>query len=76
MEESRGCVIKDGGNHYIDYEVENKQMGIWRYTGFYGCPERGRRRESWNILRMLVEISNLLWCVISDFNDLMFDDEK
>lgn len=33
------CLIKDGGNHFIDFEVENEQVGWWRYTGFYGCPD-------------------------------------
>lgn len=45
-------------------------------TGFYGCPERRRRRESWAIMRNLATRSDLLWCLIGDFNDLMFDDEK
>lgn len=70
------CVVKDGGNHFIDFEVESDQIGTWRYTGFYGCPERGRRRESWRIIRNLAERSSLSWCIIGDFNDLMFAEEK
>lgn len=42
-----GVDIKGSSNHYIDFEVCCDQIGRWRYTGFYGCPERQRRRESW-----------------------------
>lgn len=70
-----GCEVKYGGTHYIDFEVVNEQVGRWRYTGFYGCPERGRRQESWNLLKDLVGRSNLPWCVIGDFNDMMSADE-
>lgn len=36
----------------------------------------GRRRESWELLRSLAAKSTLPLCVIGDFNDLMFADEK
>ncbi|XP_074342277.1 uncharacterized protein LOC141679769 [Apium graveolens] len=49
-------------------------VGRWRYTGFYGCPERSRRRESWGI--SLAAKSDLPWCIIGDFNDLMCIGEK
>lgn len=51
-------------------------MGRCRYTGFYGCPERERRRESWGLIRELASRSNLPWCIIGDFNDMMFAHEK
>lgn len=47
-----------------------------RYTGFYGCPERSRRRESWDLIRLLASRSASFWCIIGDFNDLMFEHEK
>lgn len=71
-----GCTILDGSKHYIDFEVENNQVGRWRYTGFYGCPERERRRDSWDIIRNLAGRSALPWCIIGDFNDMLFADEK
>lgn len=71
-----GCVINEVNNHFIDFEVENDQVGRWRYTGFYGCPERNRRRESWDLIRNLAAKSDLPWCIIGDFNDLMFAGEK
>lgn len=56
--------------------MTNEQVGRWRYTGFYECPERSRRRESWNVLTDLADKSRLPWCVIGDFNDMMYIDEK
>lgn len=52
------------------------EVGRWRYTGFYGCPERARRVESWNLLRELAGESRLPWCIVGDFNDIMYDHEK
>ncbi|KAL8115005.1 hypothetical protein AgCh_021723 [Apium graveolens] len=49
---------------------------MWRYTGYYGFPERGRRTEAWDMLRQLERDSLLPWCIIGDFNDLMTADEK
>ncbi|KAL8106281.1 hypothetical protein AgCh_029900 [Apium graveolens] len=71
-----GVEIKGSSNHFIYFEVENEQVGRWRYTGFYGCPERERRRESWDIIRNLCSRSMLPWCLIGDFNDLIFAEEK
>ncbi|XP_074341908.1 uncharacterized protein LOC141679304 [Apium graveolens] len=68
--------IKGSCNHYIDFEVVCEQLGRWRYRSFYGCPERYRRHESWDLLRGLAGDSNLPWCVVGDFNDMMFAHEK
>ena len=45
-------------------------------TGFYGCPERCRRRESWDILINLSTKSDLPWCIVGDFNDILTNSEK
>lgn len=71
-----GVEIKGSCNHYIDFEVQCEQIGRWRYTGFYGCPEGSRRRESWNLLRNLASQSQLPWSILGDFNDLMYAHEK
>ncbi|XP_074346543.1 uncharacterized protein LOC141685333 [Apium graveolens] len=71
-----GCKVKDSDTHYIDFEVENDQVERWRYTGFYGCPKRSRRRFSWEFLRGLAENSTLSWCVLGDFNDMMMAEDK
>ncbi|KAJ9548141.1 hypothetical protein OSB04_020684 [Centaurea solstitialis] len=57
-------------------EIYDNTYGTWRFTGFYGFPERTRRRVSWNLLRSLAEQSNLPWVVMGDFNDLLSQEEK
>lgn len=71
-----GCKVSEASNHFIDFEIEHNQVGRWRYTGFYGCLEGSRRQESWNLIRTLAGKSTLPWCIIGDFNDIMFADEK
>lgn len=56
--------IKDSSENFIDVEVTVDQVGCWRYTGFYGYPERSRRRDSWNLLLDLSRRSNTPWCVL------------
>ncbi|XP_031099874.1 uncharacterized protein LOC116004082 [Ipomoea triloba] len=62
--------------NHIDVEVSLTGYGVWRMTGFYGFPERGRRSESWDLLRSLAGRSPLPWVVLGDFNDLLFQYEK
>ncbi|KAL8115437.1 hypothetical protein AgCh_022072 [Apium graveolens] len=71
-----GVVIIYSTQNYIDFEVMNEQVGKWRYTGFYGCPERSRRYESWKVLKGLKHKSLLPWCIIGDFNDMINVSEK
>ena len=61
--------VKGSCENFIDVEVYVEQVGRWRYTGFYGYPERQRRQESWGLLRGLSQVSSLPWCVLGDFND-------
>lgn len=64
------CRIINYSMNFINVEVSDNDRGLWRLTGFYGYPERTRRRDSWNLLRNLATMSLLPWCVIGDFNDL------
>lgn len=70
------CVVIEKHNQYFNFKVENNQVGRWRIIGFYGCPERERRKELWEILINLASRSSLSWCVIGDFNDMVCTDEK
>lgn len=71
-----GCEIRESGTHFINFEVENDQVRRWRYTGYYGCPEKNRRTVLWNLLRHLNKDSTLPWCILGDFNDTMTAGEK
>ena len=62
--------------NHLDVEVQSPNLPKWRFTGFYGHPERHRRRESRQLLKSLKKKSNLPWCCIGDFNDLLAQTEK
>lgn len=42
----------------------------------YGYPERERRRSSWELNRRLANVSSLLWCILGDFNDILYASDK
>lgn len=71
-----GVNIRDSCSNFIDFECIHESMEKWRYTGFYGFPERRRRVESWNLIRNLSTVSRLPWCIIGDFNDMSSMEEK
>ncbi|CAN0857899.1 hypothetical protein LINGRAHAP2_LOCUS6980 [Linum grandiflorum] len=64
------------GDHFIDSKVSDGDGYEFRLTGFYGCPERERRKESWDLLRMLGRNGHDPWCVIGDFNDILHQHEQ
>jgi hypothetical protein len=70
------CQILNYSQNHIDIEVNDPLKGVWRLTGFYGFPEGGHRRDSWNFLHHLSNISHLPWCIIGDFNDILSANEK
>ncbi|XP_045821956.1 uncharacterized protein LOC123914831 [Trifolium pratense] len=70
------CSISNFSQNHIDMEVVDARRGTWRLTGFYGYPGGSRRRDSWNFLRHLSHVSNIPWCIIGDFNDILSSDEK
>lgn len=70
------CTVTGFSRNHIDMDVNNDANHHWRITGFYGFPERSRRRDSWELLRQLHAKSPLPWCCIGDFNDLLSPDDK
>jgi len=68
------CTITNYSQNHIDMEIDDSLRGKWRLTGFYGMP--GRRRQSWNLLRQISNLSQLPWCIIGDFNDTLSANEK
>ena len=51
--DSINCSVISFSKHQIDLEVRDTVKGVWRLTSFYSCPERSRRRESWDLVRTL-----------------------
>jgi hypothetical protein len=70
------CKVMNYSRNFINLVVEEKEEGEWRLTCYYGYPERGRRSQAWNLLRELRDMSDLPWCVIGDFNDLLSQEDK
>ena len=62
--------------NHVDLEVDDVVKGHWRVIAFYGYPERVRRRDSWNHLRNLSVASQLPWCCMGDFNDMLYSEDK
>ncbi|KAK3200122.1 hypothetical protein Dsin_023537 [Dipteronia sinensis] len=63
-------------HEHIDVTIKEKGRQHWRFTGFYGHPERSQRHHSWTLLRRLAGMSCLPWVCMGDFNEVLCDDEK
>ncbi|XP_055960978.1 uncharacterized protein LOC130015240 [Mercurialis annua] len=74
----KGCDVEVRGScaNFIDINVLCGGSAHWRLTGYYGFPERSRRRELWALLKELGSQSSLPWCILGDFNDLLSKEEK
>jgi hypothetical protein len=70
------CRVVNYSRNFINLIVEEGGKGEWRLTCYYGYPERGMRREAWDLLRELRDMSGLPWCVVGDFNDLLSQEDK
>nr|GMC73286.1 uncharacterized protein LOC109188615 [Ipomoea batatas]GMC77611.1 uncharacterized protein LOC109188615 [Ipomoea batatas] len=69
-------ILSHSVNH-IDTSVRTATTSpIWRFTGFYGCLERHRRRISWALLKQLSLNNSLPWLLLGDFNDILVPEEK
>lgn len=73
---SMNCSISGYSRNHIDLVVVENNVEVWRLSCFYGLPDRARRRESWNLLRALSKLSSLPWCILGDFNDLLYSSDK
>ncbi|GLT35041.1 hypothetical protein SLA2020_095260 [Shorea laevis] len=62
--------------NHIDMAIEGLGGCKWRFTGFYGHPERCNRRHSWSLLQELAGRESLPWLVCGDFNDILSQEEK
>jgi endonuclease/exonuclease/phosphatase family metal-dependent hydrolase len=70
------CRVLNYSRNFINLIVVEGGKGEWRLTCYYEYPERGRRREAWDLLRELRDMSVLPWCVVGDFNDLLSQEDK
>lgn len=58
--------------NYIDLEVrEVGDLNHWRIIFFYGFSTEANRHKSWSLLQRLRDNSNMPWCCIEDFNEVL-----
>ena len=63
--------------NHIDMVVEQGAgLLAWRLTGFYGEPEKVRRKETRRLFKGLAIQDDLPWCCFGDFNEILLDHEK
>ncbi|KAK6153847.1 hypothetical protein DH2020_013486 [Rehmannia glutinosa] len=67
--------VKFMGRFFIDSIISNAGSD-WRFTGFYGNPDRSQRIHSWSLIRRLSELYQLPWIVGGDFNDILHPSKK
>lgn len=68
-------MLNYSANH-INVEVNDPSRRKWQFIGFYGFPEGGERRASWDCLRSLLNATLLPRCILDDFKYIMDDREK
>jgi len=68
----------------MNYSVRHISVGVslvgsdyqWKFTGFYGDPDRGLREMSWKLLSHLSSYSPGDWLRVGDFNEIVDATEK
>ncbi|XP_059451054.1 uncharacterized protein LOC132181841 [Corylus avellana] len=69
--------IQNFSQYHINGVIRDQPNHVpWKFTGFYGHPEMGKRHESWCLLKILARFSPLPWVCIGDFNEILFPSEK
>lgn len=74
-EADQASLLSFSTNH-IDVETKVNNMRPWRLTGFYGEPNRSKRKKTWELLRNLARDSNLPWAVVRDMNNIVSHVDK
>lgn len=69
-------VVKGYSSGFIDCIVNSPDEKTWRFTGFYGHPEKAQRHLSWDLLRRLRGQFTLPWLIAGDFNEVLHFSEK
>lgn len=70
------CNISRYSQNHVDLVFNENNVQKWRLTCFYGFHERARRKQSWELICKLARVSNLPWCIMGDFNDLLYRSDK
>lgn len=69
-------IVNYSSNH-IHIWVQSTTSGkFWMITGFYGYPEKCKRKASRSLLSQINPNNDSPWCVLGDFNEILTQDEK
>jgi len=70
--------LKVEGSHkyYIDATINKNTSNQWRFIGFYDEPERAKRSDAWNKLRLLNSDPVIPWLCVGDFNEITRQEEE
>lgn len=70
------CQVTGFSCNHIDIVFTKNDTQTWRLSCNYGFLESSRRREAWDFIRRLSNISPLPWCIWGYFNDLLYVSDK
>lgn len=70
------CEITGYSQNHVNVNFSNNGIDVWSLSCFYGFPEIGRRKSSWDLIRRLAGMTQLPWTIIGDFNDLLTAADK
>jgi hypothetical protein len=69
--------IQNYSSSHINAEVYSEEHDFsWKFTGFYGNPDVGKRKESWALLKHLATFSPEAWLCTGDFNEVIKASKK
>ncbi|KAI9181333.1 hypothetical protein LWI28_013917 [Acer negundo] len=74
-----GCQIIEAYVLFLSHnDVKIRILGglFWRFTSFYGHPEKAQRIHLWTLLRRLAGTLNLPWVCMGDYNDTQYNCEN
>lgn len=76
MEKNVDFSVLDSSTNHIVVQINKVGSTQWRMSYFYGFPERSRRRDSWEFIKFLAGKSSMPWCILGDFNDMLYTSDK
>ncbi|KAK1372464.1 hypothetical protein POM88_028657 [Heracleum sosnowskyi] len=62
--------------NHVDVLVDSKGWNKYRLTGFYGEPDRAKRKDTWDLIKKLHGQMTVPWVVIGDMNNITHQEEK
>ena len=68
--------VQSFSDRHIDAIVTEDRGFKWRITGFYGNLEVHRRKEPWDLSKVLSKKFQLPWLCFRDFNEIALSSEK